>query len=202
MILITAPVRDQGTAFLKRGKEVWQWVPSIQRMIKIPPSLMGQSWMGSDFTHDDLVKEVSLVRDYSHRFLADTVLNERRVYRVEMIPRPEAPIVWDKVILWVAHEGWVQQRSEFFDESGHRVYCLYMDEFQKIGSRWVPMALRMVPDNKPQTRTEIRYTSIQYDIPLKESFFSLHRLRSLSMGNMFENQIMTLGALPASPKGW
>lgn len=122
---------------------------------------MGQSWMGSDFTHDDLVKEVSLVRDYSHRFLADTVLNERRVYRVEMIPRPEAPIVWDKVILWVAHEGWVQQRSEFFDESGRRVYCLYMDEFQKIGSRWVPMALRMVPDNKPQTRTEIRYTSIQ-----------------------------------------
>jgi len=91
-ILITKPARDQGTVFLKRKKEIWNWLPSIERSIKLPPSMMMQSWMGSDFTNDDLIKESSIVDDYKHKVVGDSSILGRNAYKIELIPKPESAV--------------------------------------------------------------------------------------------------------------
>ena len=97
LILITAPARDQGASFLKRGNELWNWQPTINRVIKMPPSMMLQSWMGSDFTNDDLVKESSVVNDYTHRLLADTTIQGFKAWKIELIPKEDASVVWGRL---------------------------------------------------------------------------------------------------------
>lgn len=94
MILIQSPAKDKGIAFLKRKKEVWNWMPSLERNIKLPPSMMTQSWMGTDFTNDDLVKESSVVEDYTHTIIGDTVIQNRSCYLIQMLPKPTAAVVW------------------------------------------------------------------------------------------------------------
>jgi outer membrane lipoprotein-sorting protein len=179
LILITAPARDKGTSFMKRGNEVWQWVPSIQRVIKIPPSMMSQSWMGSDFTNDDLVKEASVVNDYTHRFLADTTINDTPMYRVELTPKPDVPVVWDKIIEWITKSTYIQRRGEYFDETGRIVDVLRMENVKKLGGRLIPTDLEMIPTDKKGQKTVLNYQSIEFDIPLKESFFSLQNMKQV-----------------------
>jgi outer membrane lipoprotein-sorting protein len=179
LILITAPARDKGTTFLKRGKEVWQWAPSIQRVIKIPPSMMSQSWMGFDFTNDDLVKEASVVNDYTHRFLPDTTLGDTILYRIEMTPKPDAPVVWDKIIVWIAQKTFVQRVGEYFDDTGRRVQVMRMENIMKMGGRTIPTHLEMIPADKAGQKTVLDYRSIEFNIPLPESFFSLQNMKQI-----------------------
>ena len=101
LILITAPARDQGSAFLKRGNEIWNWLPDINRTIKMPPSMMSQSWMGSDFDNNDLVRESSIVVDYVHSFAGDSTISGYDAYKINMTPKEDAPIVWDKVVVFI-----------------------------------------------------------------------------------------------------
>jgi hypothetical protein len=176
LVLITAPARDKGTVFLKRVREMWQWVPSIKRVVKIPPSMMSQSWMGSDFTNDDLVREASAVKDYTHRFLTDTTVGDTTMYRIEMRPRPEAPVVWDKVIQWITKSTFIQRRGEFFDETGRLVNLLKMEGVREMGGRNIPTRLEMMPMDKKSQETLIEYKAIEFDIPIKESFFSLQNM--------------------------
>ena len=113
-ILITAPVRDKGTTFLKINNEMWQYVPKVEKIIKIPPSMMLQSWMGSDFTNDDLVRESSIVEDYNCKLLAE----EPARYKIELIPKPDAAVTWGKIIYYIAKVTFVPLRADFYDEEG------------------------------------------------------------------------------------
>ncbi len=101
MVLITAPAKDKGQVFLKIKTEMWNWVPSIDKTIKIPPSMMLQSWMGSDFTNDDLVKQSSIVVDYTHKLLGKEKVRDQECFKIELIPLPDAAVVWGKVLMWV-----------------------------------------------------------------------------------------------------
>jgi outer membrane lipoprotein-sorting protein len=177
LILITAPARDKGTTFLKRGNEVWQWVPTIRRVIKIPPSMMSQSWMGSDFTNDDLVKEASVVKDYTHRFLSDTSLGDTSLYRIELIPKPGVPVVWDKVIEWIAKRTFIERRVEYFDETGRMVDVMELGQVRKMGGRVIPTHLEMIPTSEKGNRTVLDYQSIEFNVSLPESFFSLQNMK-------------------------
>ena len=96
IILVTEPVKDKGVVYLKRKKEVWNWIPSIERNIKLPPSMMSQSWMGTDFTNDDLVKEASIVEDYNHSIIGDTVIDQRPCYKIRLLPSRMEMIPADK----------------------------------------------------------------------------------------------------------
>ena len=98
LILITSPAKEKGQVFLKRDKEMWNWVPSIERMIKIPPSMMMQSWMGSDFTNDDLVKESTFKDDYTSNISFEGVREGKKIYEITSIPNPDAAVVWGKVV--------------------------------------------------------------------------------------------------------
>jgi len=177
LIQITAPARDEGTSFLKRGNEIWNFVPTVDRTIKMPPSMMSQSWMGSDFTNDDLVRESSIIEDYEHTFLRMEEVDGRQAYVIQMIPKPDTPIVWGKVIVWVDAEDFFQHRVENFDQRNELASTMVFDEIQNLGGRILPARITMIPANRPNQRTIIRYQQMQFDIDISESFFSQQNMR-------------------------
>lgn len=179
MILILSPAKDKGTVFLKRKKEVWNWLPTLERSIKLPPSMMTQSWMGTDFTNDDLVKESSIVEDYDHRFLADTTVAGRLSYVVEMVPKPEAAVVWGKIIVCIDKKDFLQIHSRFYDDEGVEVNVMNAYDIKLMDGRLIPTRLEMIPSDKKNQKTEIIYTRIQFNRPIPDNFFTMDRMRNL-----------------------
>jgi negative regulator of sigma E activity len=144
----------------------------VEKIIKIPPSMMAQSWMGSDFTNDDLVKESSVVRDYTHTVLGDTSIEGRDCWVVQLIPKPEAPVVWGKVILWITKEDYLELRAEYYDEQGELINIMTLSKIKDLGGRVIPTLLKMTPVDKPDQYTELIYEKAEWDIPIEDSFFS------------------------------
>lgn len=179
MILVTAPAKEKGIAFLKREREVWNWIPAIERNIKLPPSMMSQSWMGTDFTNDDLVKEASAVSDYEHRHLGRETMEGRECYRIEMIPKPEAAIVWEKVIVWIDTADFLQFKTEFYDEDGELVNIMYGSEVKVLGGRKITSRIEMVPAEKEGHSTLIRYEDIRFNQEIPDEFFTPRNMTRL-----------------------
>ncbi len=177
LILVTAPARDRGTAFLKRGNEVWNWIPSIEKVIKIPPSMMMQSWMGSDFTNDDLVKESSVVEDYTKKIIGEETVENRVCWIIELIPKPEAPVVWGKVIIWISKKGYLQLRIEYYDEDEELVNIMELSEIMEMGGRVNPTRMKMIPVEKKNQWTEIKYHKMEFDIGISDDFFSERNMK-------------------------
>lgn len=177
MILIKSPARDKGTSFLKKKKEVWNWLPTLERTIKLPPSMMSQSWMGTDFTNDDLVKESSVVEDYTHTIVGDTVIAGRSCYILQLIPKPEAAVVWGKLILCIDKQDFLELYTRFYDEQGVLQNTMRADEVKMMDGRLIPTHMEMVPAEKPNQRTEIIYKSILFDRPIADDFFSVDRMK-------------------------
>jgi len=107
LTLVTAPAKEKGQTFLKRGNDMWNYLPKIGRLIKLPPSMMSQGWMGSDYTNDDVLKESSLVDDYDHKIIANEAIDGIDCYKIEMIPHEESTIVWGKLITWVSTDDFL-----------------------------------------------------------------------------------------------
>lgn len=179
MILITAPARDQGTAFLKRGDEIYNWIPRIERSIKLPPSSMMQSWMGSDFTNDDLVKQSSMVKDYDHTLIGKDELNGRETYKILLIPREEASVVWGKVEAWVDVEESLFLKLAYYDEEDKLVNTLLGKNIKTMGDRTVTSLLEITPADDPGNKTTLEYKSIVFDKPIENVFFTLRNLKNL-----------------------
>lgn len=177
LILITAPARDQGTTFLKRRNEIWNYVPNIDRTIKMPPSMMSQSWMGSDFTNDDLVRESSTVDDYEHRVLREEVYNGREAWVLELIPKPDTPIVWGKVLMWVDKEHYIQLKVENYDQRDELANTIEFSEIGEMGGRVFPAKMTLTPADKPEQRTIMEYERLEFDVNLNESFFTQQNMR-------------------------
>lgn len=179
MILVTSPAREKGTVFLKRIKEVWNWIPSIERTIKLPPSMMSQSWMGTDFTNDDLVKEASSVSDYDHKLLGKETILDKDCYKIEMIPKPSAAIVWEKVIVWIDSEDFLQLKAEFYDEDGELVNIMNSSEVKEVGGRKITSKIEMFPVDKEGNSTVIMYNDIIFDTPINDNFFTTRNMKQL-----------------------
>lgn len=179
MILITAPARDQGQVFLKRGQDMWNWMPAISRTIKLPPSMMSQSWMGSDFTNDDLVKMNSIVDDYHHNLLAEEEINGQSSYKIALMPKEDAAVVWGKIIMWVAKDEYFQLKSEYYDEDMQLVSTMIASDIKQFNDRRLPTRLEMIPADKPEQKTILETISMTYNKPLDEDFFSQQNMRRL-----------------------
>lgn len=177
LILITGPARDKGQAFLKRKNEMWNWQPSIDRVVKLPPSMMMQSWMGSDFTNDDLVRESSVVEDYTHERGADSVINGMPVFRIILNPKPEAPVVWGKIVAFIDKKEYNQLLVRYYDEEGILINTLTLSDIRRIGGRVLPTRMEMVPAENPKQRTVIEYHSLEFDIGIAEDFFSMQNMK-------------------------
>lgn len=179
MILITAPAREKGQVFLKRKNEMWNWVPSINKIIKIPPSMMAQSWMGSDFTNDDLLKESSIVVDYNQTVIGSDSIEGYDCYKIELIPKPEAAVVWGKVIIWIAKENYYQLKAEYYDEIETLINTQYGTEIEKVGNRNLPTKLTMIPADKEGNQTILKLINMKFDKNIPTSFFSQQNMKKV-----------------------
>lgn len=179
LIYITAPAKEKGQVFLKRHKEMWNWVPSIERMIKIPPSMMMQSWMGSDFTNDDLVRQSSIVKDYQHRLLGEETIREQACYKIELIPLPEAPVAWGKILCWVTKDGLDLWRAEYYDEDLELVNIQDSFELTPFGDRVLPRRMEMVPADEPYKKTILIFNEITFDQPISDHFFTQQNMKRI-----------------------
>ena len=172
LIYITAPAKEEGQVFLKVDKEMWNYVPTISRMIKIPPSMMMQSWMGSDFTNDDLVKQSSIVTDYDHVLVGEETVRDQACYRIELIPHEDAAVVWGKIVSWITKDSYLLWKSEYFDEDGYLQNTEYAYDIKSFGDRELPSRIEMVPAEKEEQKTIITIEKAVYNEPLDDSFFS------------------------------
>jgi len=179
LVLITAPAKDKGQVFLKLKTEMWNWVPSIDKTIKIPPSMMLQSWMGSDFTNDDLVRQSSLVVDYTHSLLGREKVREMDCYKVQLIPLPEAAVVWGKVILWITVSGFDIWRAEYYDEDAKLVNVSEDFDIRKMGDREIPTRVEVIPQNKKGQKTVMHIDDMKFNNKIDESFFSQQNMKKI-----------------------
>ena len=177
MILITEPAKDKGSVTLKRHNEVWNWIPSIQRVIKIPASMMMQPWMGSDFTNDDLVRESSIVEDYTQTLIGADTVDGYDCYKIRLDPKPEAGVVWGKIVMWVSKSGFLELKAEYYDEDSTLVKSMVGSEVRQMGGRTLPVHWEMIPSDKPGEKTVLEYSELKFDVPMEPSFFSEQNMK-------------------------
>ncbi len=179
LVLVTAPAKDKGSASLKRHREMWNWVPSIERVIKIAPSMLSQSWMGSDFTNDDLINQSSIVVDYQHALLGNDSFEGDKVWVIEATAKPDAPVVWNKVTLWISQSTYLQRKVEFYDEFDERVNVLTTYDVKDLGGRKIATRMEMKPVDKPGNKTIFTTHQAQFDFDINDDFFSQQQMKSL-----------------------
>ncbi len=174
---ITAPAKDKGQVFMKRKTEMWNWMPAIGRMIKIPASMMSQGWMGSDYTNDDILKESSIVKDYLHKITGEEKIDGFDTYKIEMLPKEEAAVIWGKVYKWITKEEFIQIRSEYYDEDDELIKSDFAYDFKKMDGRLIPTRIEIVPANEEGKKTVLFIQEIKFDVDLPESFFSQQQMK-------------------------
>ena len=179
MILITAPAQDKGQVFLKRNNEMWNWMPSISRIIRIPPSMMGQNWMGSDFTNNDLVKANSIVDDYTHTLLGTETISGYDCYKIQLTPKPDAAVVWDKIIVWIAKDKYFLLKAEYYNEDGELVNRETQSDIRHFDDRDIPSKLVMTPVKEKGKETTFQFQKINFNVSLKENFFSQQNMKNI-----------------------
>ncbi len=177
LILITSPAREKGISYLKRAKEMWNFQPSIDRTVKMPPSMMMQSWMGSDFKNDDLVRQSSIVEDYTHKLLGKETIDGRECYKIEMVPDEDAPVVWGKVIIWIDVKDFLNLKTEHYDEDNDLVDTILGEDVQKMGGRTLPARMVLLPADETGHKTIMEYQSIEFDTKFEDRFFSTQNMK-------------------------
>ncbi len=179
LILITYPAKENGQVFLKRQREMWNYIPNIDKMIKIPPSMMMQSWMGSDMTNDDLVKGASIVEDYSHKIIKEDNIDGYDCYVIELIPNEDAVVVWGKIISWVTKKGFMTLRNEYYDEDEFLINTETLSKIKQVGDRLMPTYFEIIPEEKKNQKTTMEFTNVKFDMPIDDSFFSMQNMKSI-----------------------
>jgi outer membrane lipoprotein-sorting protein len=180
-IRILSPTKDAGTGFLMEHPNLWMYVPRVERTIRIPPSMMLQSWMGSDFTNDDLVRSSSQLDDYDHRLLGvdpePEGANTGPAYVVEYLPHEDAPVVWGRIVSWIDSEHGTPLRSDFFDEEGARVRIIRLGDIRRVQERYFPHLWSMTPLHKEGHETKIEIETIRFDEAFDDSIFTTRNLK-------------------------
>ena len=175
-IRILAPAKEAGIGSLRIGAEMWNYLPTIERTIKVPPSMMLQPWMGSDFTNDDLVKESSLQNDYTHRLVGLDTVADAVLYVIESMPKPDAAVVWGKLVMRVRRADFLPVREDFYDERGTLVRVMTFSDIKRLGGRMIPTRWQMRPIAKPANATTIVMTRAIFDAPIAGEIFTQRNL--------------------------
>ncbi len=172
------PKKDKGITFLKIENTMWQYVPKIERVIKIPASMMLQSWMGSDFTNDDLVRESSISDDYFQKL----IFQNNDIYTIELLPKDESTVVWGKVIMNISKKYYLPVKVDYFDEDGELIRILYYKDIKKYGERFYPSYWEMLPQTKEKEgrKTIMTVQSAVFDKEIKSSYFTKRALKRYS----------------------
>jgi len=178
LVRVIAPAREAGSATLKVGEEVWNYLPRVDRTIKVPPSLMMGSWMGSHFTNDDLVKESRMIDDYDIAVGFEGERSGGAVWEFVLTPKPTAAVVWGRVVEQVRKSDLMPTWARYYDEHGGLVRTMTFADYRSFDGRLVPAELTVRPADQPDERTTIRYRALSFDVPLGPDFFSLRNLQA------------------------
>jgi len=179
MTLITAPAKDKGQSFLKREQEMWNWNPTISRLIKLPPSMMSQGWMGSDYTNDDILKESSIVNDYDHEIIGEEEMDGRLCYKILMEAREDAAVIWGHQIRWIDKKDFLFLKSELYDEDGYLIRSEIGSDIKMMDGRLIPSRIELIPAEEEGHKTVIVMKEMKFNEPIKESFFSQQNMKRL-----------------------
>jgi outer membrane lipoprotein-sorting protein len=174
---IVAPPKDEGNGTLKKGREMWVFNPKVNRVIKLPPSMMSQAWMGSDFSNNDLAKSDSLITDYSHTLTGTEIHEGKTVYLIKSMPKPGAPVVWGMQTLKI-REDHIFLSEAFYDEDLNLVKVMTAYDIQLLGGKLFPKVWRMKKADKKDEYTQLDYNELVFKEDLPESIFTLSNLRN------------------------
>jgi outer membrane lipoprotein-sorting protein len=178
MILITGPAREKGTVFLRNGDEVWHYVPGIKKVVALPAAMV-QSWMGTDFTNDALINAGSLVEDYTHKLKGIVSVDGTPCYQIELVPKPEAAVVWGKVITHISVKQTLQLRTEFYDEDDYLITTLKASEIKDIGGQALPSKLTIIPADEEGFYTEMTYKKLDFNPTFAPDFFERSNMKQV-----------------------
>jgi len=178
MILITGPAREKGTVFLRNGDEVWHYVPGIKKVVALPAAMV-QSWMGTDFTNDALINAGSLVEDYTHKLKGIVSVDGTPCYQIELVPKPEAAVVWGKVITHISVKQTLQLRTEFYDEDDYLITTLKASEIKDIGGQALPSKLTIIPADEEGFYTEMTYKKLDFNPIFAPDFFERSNMKQV-----------------------
>jgi len=179
LTLITAPAKDKGQSFLKRQNEMWSWNPTISRLIKLPPSMMSQGWMGSDYTNDDILKESSVVNDYDHNIIGEEELDGRICYLIKLVAKEDAAVIWGHQIRWIDKKDFLFMKSELYDEDGYLVRTETGTEIKTMDGRLIPTRIELIPAEEEDQMTIIEIREIQFNAPIEDNFFSQQNMKRI-----------------------
>ena len=174
---ILDPPKDVGNGTLKRGREMWVYNPKVNRVIKLPPSMMSQSWMGSDFSNNDLAKSDSLLTDYTHEIVGTETHEGHKVYIVKSLPTPDAPVIWGMQMLKIRSD-FIFLSEEFFDEDLQSVKIMEAQDIKMMGGRLFPRIWTMRKTGEKDRFTRMTYTELEFKKNLPDSLFTLGNLRN------------------------
>jgi len=170
--LVTRPAKEKGSVFLKRKKEAWNYLPTIERTIKLPPSMMTQNWMGTDFTNDDLIKQSSMVVDYTHKIVGTEIIENLNCWKLELIPTENASVVWGKLNVWIDKKDYMQLKTEFYDEDLEIVNRMVGSKINEYNGKKLPSRLEFYPLDDEGNKTVIEYKVWNFDVSIPENYFS------------------------------
>ncbi|MFH0990772.1 MAG: outer membrane lipoprotein-sorting protein [bacterium] len=176
LIVIIAPRREAGNKTLKVKNELWMYLRNTETTIKVPPSMMLQSWNGSDFSNDDLVRESSLVDDYVMTIVAEEKVQNESNWKIQLLPKPTAPVVWGKIFHWIRRSDYLPSQTEYYDEKGSLMRTLNYSNIKQFGKRKIPSKWEMINNVKKGNITLFEYTDVQFDVPIPDRIFSFQEL--------------------------
>ncbi len=177
LVRVTGPARDRGNGTLTNDNNMWSFSPKVNRVIKIPSSMMSQSWMGSDFSNKDVARTNDIIDQYTHTLVDTRVDGDTTVYEIESVPLEEAAVVWGREVLLI-RDDYVVAEQRFYDQDDELVKTLTSLEIGEMGGRMVALRQRMQSVDTPDEWTEIAVLSAEYDIELPDNLFTLSNLRN------------------------
>lgn len=180
LIIIESPPREAGNKTLKIGNEMWNYLKNTETTIKIPPSMMLQSWNGSDFTNDDLVRESNLADDYNQEIVGEENIENELCWKILLEPKPDAPVVWGKLYYWVRKSDNLPARIEYYDESEKLMRYMSFNQIERLGGRKLPTKWTMHNIAEEGHATTIKILSMEFNITIPDRIFSF---RELERGN-------------------
>ena len=175
-ILITSPKKEKGVATLRIGNEMWNYLPKTNKVMKVPPSMMMGSWMGSDFTNDDLVKESSMLDDYTYEVITPADAQPGHLY-IQLLPKEDSPIVWGKLIVAIRVSDRIPVWQHFYDEAGRLTRVMNFKEVKSFDGKTVPSVMEMMPQNKEGHKTVVRFVDAEFDKGIDEKIFTRRNLQ-------------------------
>lgn len=176
LIVIKAPRKEAGNKTLKIKNEMWNYLKNTETTIKIPPSMMLQAWNGSDFTNDDLVRESNLARDYFQKIIGEEEIDGVLCWKLELIPKPEAPVVWGKLLYWVRKTDYLPARVDYYDEKGQLIRYLIFSDFRVMNGRKIPTTWTMYNNIEKGRYTQFQILDMEYDVKINNRIFSFREL--------------------------